>query len=176
MATKKDKMLMRKEAFLAAMNRLKAVYRNEWFLRDEDSLNEWYQELGEASPKLLNDAISYWISNNRNEPLPSDIIAALSMFGSDENSNGNPLNWPLWVLLDNSGKIIDQCFAPEIVGYNEMWNWFKKNHNDMFGRKVVQSSYEEVFHKRVFDHRPPMLPEGYSSWKEWCVNRLRGVK
>ena len=175
MATKKDKMLMRKEAFLTAMNRLKSVYRNEWFLQDEDAMDEWYRELGEASPKLLNDAISYWISNNRNEPLPSDILAAMSMFGSDETGNGNPLNWPLWVLIEPNGKIVDQCFAPEIVGYDEMCSWFRRNHNEMFGRKVIQSSYEDVFKKRIFEKKPPMLPEGCSSWKEWCIKKVRNA-
>lgn len=171
--------LMPKAEFVKQMNRLRSVYRNEWFFQDpEATMEEWYMQLGDCSERQLREAVTYWISNNKNEPLPSDLIAIIEMSGVDKEGRiGDPLKWPLWVVVDNgSGRIIDRCFAPEIVDMNHMANWFKRHGTSMFGTTLMQSSYEAVYTRGEFDRPPRQLPEGFSSWKEWAMAQVKGIR
>lgn len=177
----KTKTLIPMADFTRVVNRLRGVYQNDWFFADpEATIKEWHMALGEFSVKQLNQAVDYWIRYNKKEPLPSDLIAIIEMSGVDAKGRlSDPLKWPLWVLIDNStGRVIDECFAPEIKGLNEMFNWFKKRHETLFGTTIRASTYEEVYEENIYNKHPMVLPEGFSSWRDWAISseRQRGEK
>lgn len=178
MGRKKNEMLMCKSDFVKQIGRLRAVYRNDWFFQDpETTMQEWYAELGDVSPNQLADAVTYWIRNNKNEPVPSDLIAIIEMSGVDKYGKiGDPTKWPLWIVVDNgNGRIIDRCFAPEIIDMDHMAKWFRQHGTDLFGTTLKQSSYDAVYVREEYEQPPKQLPEGFSSWKEWAIDRMRRI-
>lgn len=179
MPKNKGGVLMKQSAFQYAMSRLKSIYDSDWFLPDKEAVKEWYMVLGYLSPKQLNEAISYWIANNKNAPVPADLIAYVELIGGEEGG-GNPFDDPLWILFDTAtGRIVDEVFTPPGRSTQQMFDWFQRNKNNMFGKKIILSSYDEVYVQKVYQpKRPPVLPEGYESWRQWAVDpkRLRGIR
>lgn len=161
------------EELKAALGRLQGVYQNEWFLKDENSFREWARQLGEYTNRQVNMAISYWIQNNRNAPLPSDLIAAIEMSGTTEGHQ-NPFEWPIWLLQDTSnGRIMDSCFAPPIMTEREIFDWFKRNRNNMFSAKIVQTTYEDFLAGKHDWPAPQKVPDGYETWYDWCKAKIK---